>query len=605
MLPTLDNGMAKKKKSRYQEEELNDFQEGVFDSFREIIPIRTTPTFDITDKFKNVAQRLAYSVYEQHDIIFLLGPAGTGKSHLACMFAINELIRDTKSRIVLTRPIVEAGENLGYLPGTFSEKTDPYMLPLYDCIRKMIPNGGILADQIQKNSEVAPLAYMRGRAEPLDNLLPTPKGFVRMGDIRVGDKVFGSDGKTINVTGVFPQGKKKIFRVCFTDGSEVLCSEDHLWNTQTRSEKRHRKGFTTKTTNEIASSVKAANANNHEIPVLSSSVEIDKKEVLLDPYLLGVLLGDGCFSTSASVTVTNIDEDILIETIDRLPSGVKLAKTKGIEARLSVKRGSKNPIKTALKKFGLYGKKSWEKFIPEEYIWNTEEVRLGVLQGLLDTDGWSVFHRSGKTRIQYCTTSEKLARQVVWLVQSLGGVAYMRTREYSENDEHFLGGHVVAHRRNSFVLDIVLPKEIKPFRCERKSKRFGNPVRIKRLISNVEPVDEMECQCISVDAKDHLYLTGNFVVTHNTFDGSVCILDEAQNCTWGQLLLFLTRLGENSKMIVTGDPFQSDIGRDSALMDVVHRLEGLEGVGMVKFTEEHIVRHRLVGQIIKRLQRNS
>jgi phosphate starvation-inducible PhoH-like protein len=245
--------MAKRniKAKRNEEREAKDFADGVFDSFREIIPIKTTPSFDITDQFKNVAQRLAYSVYEQHDVLFLLGPAGTGKSHLACMFAINDLLRESKSRIVLTRPIVEAGESLGYLPGTFSEKTDPYMLPLYDCIRKMIPGESSLAKYVQDNTEVAPLAYMRGR----------------------------------------------------------------------------------------------------------------------------------------------------------------------------------------------------------------------------------------------------------------------------------------------------------------------------------------------------------------TFDGSVCILDEAQNCTWGQLILFLSRLGESSKMIITGDPNQSDIGRDSALMDVVCRLEGLSGVGMVKFTEEHIVRHKLVSQILKRLQR--
>jgi phosphate starvation-inducible PhoH-like protein len=230
-----------------------DFGEGVFEPFKEIVPVKTMPSFDIFGSFKNSAQRLAFSVYEQNDIIFLLGPAGTGKSYLACMFAINELVKETKKRIVLTRPIVSAGEDLGYLPGTFENKTDPYMMPLYDCIRKMVPSTSMLADHIQKNTEVAPLAYMRGR----------------------------------------------------------------------------------------------------------------------------------------------------------------------------------------------------------------------------------------------------------------------------------------------------------------------------------------------------------------TFSESVCILDEAQNCTWEHFLLFLTRLGEGSKMIVTGDPTQSDIGKNSALMDVVYRLEGIESIGQVKFTDEHIVRHKLVGQIIKRLQKNT
>jgi phosphate starvation-inducible PhoH-like protein len=237
--------MAKKKKVR--NEELEAFHKETYESFRDI-PVNHS--FEL--RYKNAEQRLAFSVYEQHDIIFLLGPAGTGKSHLACMFALHDLIEGNKERIVLTRPIVEAGESLGYLPGTFSEKTDPYMLPLYDCIQKMVPKGN-MAEQIQSCTEVAPLAYMRGR----------------------------------------------------------------------------------------------------------------------------------------------------------------------------------------------------------------------------------------------------------------------------------------------------------------------------------------------------------------TFDDSVCILDESQNCTWGQLVLFLTRLGEHSKMIITGDPNQTDIGRDSALMDVVHRLEGVDGIGMVRFSEDCIVRHKLVSEIIKRLQKNA
>lgn len=239
-----------RKKKPLRNEELDAFHEGVFDSL--ITP--KVKGFNINDWFLNQSQRLAFSVYEQHDIVFLIGPAGTAKSFLASLFAIHDLLEGKKSRIVLTRPIVEAaGERLGYLPGGFSEKTDPYMIPLYDCIRKIVPGDGARARTIQENSETLPLAYMRGV----------------------------------------------------------------------------------------------------------------------------------------------------------------------------------------------------------------------------------------------------------------------------------------------------------------------------------------------------------------TFSDSVCILDEAQNCNWGQLLLFLTRLGEGSKMIITGDPAQSDIGRDSALMDVVHRLDGVNGIGMVRFTEEHIVRHKLVADIIRRLQKNG
>lgn len=171
----IDKFMSKKKR---RNEELETFynqsannrksKNGTYNSFKDIIPVSK----DFELKFKNVPQRLAFSVYQQHDILFMLGPAGTGKSHLACMFAIHDIVKENKEKIVLTRPIVEAGENLGFLPGTFAEKTDPYMLPLYDCIAKIAPNRegekdnptkSGLAALIEKKTTVRPLAYMRGQ----------------------------------------------------------------------------------------------------------------------------------------------------------------------------------------------------------------------------------------------------------------------------------------------------------------------------------------------------------------------------------------------------------------------------------------------------------
>lgn len=114
-------------------------------------------------EFLNAAQKMAWAAFEQHDVLFLLGPAGTGKTHLATAFAISELLSKEKKRIILTRPIVESGESLGFLPGTFDEKVNPYMLPLYDCIGKCVGWEGPLRERVDRCLEVAPLAYMRGR----------------------------------------------------------------------------------------------------------------------------------------------------------------------------------------------------------------------------------------------------------------------------------------------------------------------------------------------------------------------------------------------------------------------------------------------------------
>jgi phosphate starvation-inducible PhoH-like protein len=91
----------------------------------------------------------------------------THNTHLACAFAISEILAKRKKKCVLTRPIVEAGEALGFLPGTFDEKVGPYMMPMYDCIQKCVGIGGPQKDIIDRSIEVAPIAYMRGRT--IDN----------------------------------------------------------------------------------------------------------------------------------------------------------------------------------------------------------------------------------------------------------------------------------------------------------------------------------------------------------------------------------------------------------------------------------------------------
>lgn len=114
-------------------------------------------------KPRNENQLAMSRAIEQFDLVFALGPAGTGKSYLAVALAVKALKEKAVRRIVLTRPAVEAGENLGFLPGDFREKLDPYLQPLYDALRDMLPaerlNGYLETGIIQ----IAPLAFMRGR----------------------------------------------------------------------------------------------------------------------------------------------------------------------------------------------------------------------------------------------------------------------------------------------------------------------------------------------------------------------------------------------------------------------------------------------------------
>jgi phosphate starvation-inducible protein PhoH and related proteins len=236
----------------------------------------------------------------------------------------------------------------------------------------------------------------------------------------------------------------------------------------------------------------------------------------------------------------------------------------------------------------LEGARSSTKFVPQSYLYNAPAVRMAVLQGLLDTDGGLVTQRARRCRIQYSTCSKQLAEDVLFLVRSLGGVAYGRP-------EH--------HRSEAYVLDIRLPVGLEPFRLERKRAIYharGGGVRPMRFIDSIEPAGEAETVCIQVAAEDSLYVTDDFLVTHNTLNDSFIILDEAQNTSPEQIKMFLTRLGFNSKMVVTGDITQIDLPRDhrSGLVVIGEILEEVEGIEFVRFGGEDVVRHKLVQRIV-------
>ena len=148
--------------------------------------------------------------------------------------AVQALQAKLVSRIILTRPAVEAGERLGYLPGTLNEKIDPYLRPLYDALHDMIDPESIPKLMAAGTIEVAPLAYMRGRAQPVSHQVLTPDGLRPIGDLQVGDLVVGSNGEPTPVLGVYPQGEKDIYRVTAQDGASTLCCGEHLWTVRTR-----------------------------------------------------------------------------------------------------------------------------------------------------------------------------------------------------------------------------------------------------------------------------------------------------------------------------------------------------------------------------------
>lgn len=351
------------------------------------------------------------------------------------------------------------------------------------------------------------LAYEVGLGKALDDTMPvyTPTGPVPIGDLKVGDKVIGSDGRPTTVTGVYPQGMRPAYQVTFSDGCDVVCDLEHLW--AVKDDNRRFRGqphrvLTLRQILEEGLTKNTTTAGKHFIPITEPIHFTHPGKRPLHPYLLGLLLGDGCFRATTPTFATP-DRTLVTAVRTLLPKGVKISHIANYDYRLTTGPGSlKNPLTGRLRTLGLWGHHSHSKFIPDAYLYGPVKDRIALLQGLMDTDG-SVT-RNGNV-VEFSSTSEALARGVRFLVQSLGGTATYRVKQTT---------HRPSHR-----LTVCLPNTIAPFRLNRKKSVYKGRTKYQpsRAIRNVEPVGERPMTCISVDAPDRLFLTRDAIITHNTY----------------------------------------------------------------------------------------
>jgi phosphate starvation-inducible protein PhoH and related proteins len=563
---------------------------------------------------KTLGQKRYLDALKVNTVTFGIGPAGTGKTYLAMGAAVQALRAKQVNRLILTRPAVEAGERLGFLPGTLHEKIDPYLKPLWDALHDMMEAEELIAHVDRGTIEVAPLAYMRGRAQPISERVLTPRGFRPIGELVPGDEVIGSDGQPTEVLGIFPQGEKNIFRLTTQDGASTRCTADHLWAVHTRDDRRRGKPARVLETREMVGRLRQAHHHRYELPLVSAPVAFETREVPMDPYALGLLLGDGCLTGSTTPSFATDDVE-LAERLDAALPGVSVRHKVGPDYVLNREGGGRggviveNPVTAVLRELELIGTRSATKFVPDLYLENDADVRLAVLQGLLDSDGGPVTQRARTCRIQYTTVSPRLRDAVLFLVRSLGGVAYWRTRTAAGRRPGRAKGRDVTYRHDAFVLDIRLPAGIEPFRLSRKIATYeqhggGRPAR---FITSIEPEGTEEAVCIRVAAADSLYLTEDLLVTHNTLNDAFIVLDEAQNTTAEQMKMFLTRIGFNSKAVVTGDISQVDLpsGKRSGLRVVRDILGDIEGVAFAELTSGDVVRHHIVQRIVEAYERHA
>lgn len=354
-----------------------------------------------------------------------------------------------------------------------------------------------------------------GKAQPLYSKILTDKGWVTMGEISVGDIVRSIHGWT-EVTGVFPQGKKEIVRFHFKDGGSIDACVDHLWTVDSNAGsngKTSKKVRSTLTSSEIIEILDSKTGGNIGIPRISP-IELQEKDYVLDPYIVGVLLGDGCLR-GTTLSITSKDGEVLAELDRLLPEGCSLSKWNSSDISFGIvdinsAKNHSNVVRSQLLKYGLLGKLSHEKFVPSDYKVGSISQRYALLRGLMDTDG--TISKNGS--VSFCTTSEQLALDVREVVLSLGGKASI-----SESTKCFTHNGIKKQGRNAFIVSINVEDKSKLFTIKRKLDRVCKTQipQLSRLFSSYELIGKEDCQCIMVKDESHLYVSDDYILTHNTY----------------------------------------------------------------------------------------
>lgn len=346
-----------------------------------------------------------------------------------------------------------------------------------------------------------------GKEQPVDAKILTPVGWSTMGEMRPGCFVIGRDGKPVKVFKIYPQGVKPVYKVTFSDHSSTECGLDHLWAVTTSNRRFRGSSYLVLSLQELLSrGIKKSDGCRKWFIPMADSVEFYGKSLPVDPYLLGALLGNGGLSRHSIVFSTG-NEDLRKEIeniLHRDFPGLSLRYNGGVDYSISsgAYGGSSNFLLTRLQEMGLMGKRSASKFVPNDYLYrSTGAERLALLQGLMDCDCYVM---PGTCTIEWSTASKQMMSDITFLVQSLGGTLRLGKIKVVNGKEYYRASISLP----TSMLPVTTPCKLNNFKPREKYAPY-------RAIESVEYVGEKECQCIEVDG-DHLYLTDDCIVTHNT-----------------------------------------------------------------------------------------
>lgn len=322
-------------------------------------------------------------------------------------------------------------------------------------------------------SELA--ARGRGKAHPYDEFIYTPDGVKQWKDIKVGDYIFGDNGKLTKVIDIPFDDIAPIYELTLSSGYKVKCSEGHLWKVYS-----HCRGEIIVSTKELLNLYKRPrkttdnNSKEYEldciIPV-GNGVKFSHKETKIDPYTLGLILASNCVNTE-NKTIVN-----------------------------------------ALREYNLNYNKSESTFVPEEYKYNSKTVRVSLLKGILDVKGEVI-----NDKIELVLNSKQLINDIQWICASLGiPTIYHKPKDmkyYNNNGEE-----IKYLYKLSIYSNIPLFNSIKKLQLQQNINKISfTQNRYKGYeIVNIKYIGKQKAKCITVDNESHCYLINNFIVTHNSY----------------------------------------------------------------------------------------
>ena len=352
---------------------------------------------------------------------------------------------------------------------------------------------------------------LEGKALAVSTPLPTPTGWRTMADLRPGDEVFAEDGRP---TRVVAATEVMLGRPCYevelSDHTTLIADAQHQWFTRTKAERKSDKPGAVRTTEDLAASLRAGAEWNHHIP-LAGPLQHAERDLPVDPYVLGLWLGDG---HTASAVVTTADPEVLGHVMTAgyavRPRGNHAYRIGGTGQRQhssTGRFGADDSLQRTLREIGVLG----NKHVPDEYFIASEKQRLRLLQGLMDSDGYC----DEVGRCEFVSTREVLARSVVRLAAGLGLRPTLRKKRA------MLDG---VDCGPAFQVKFV--PHVPVFRLQRRlARQSTGRLHRHRAIVAVRAIPSVPVRCIEVANPTGLFLAGETCVpTHNSSLGRLGLL---------------------------------------------------------------------------------